>query len=264
MTGRKALASKWDGLSPHLLATIERCDKAGAVVAKYPAVVAPLKDMSFSIEAGWDPAFANANRSALGALAELGAGVVGLSGLVGSTSGGGVLGQMAGEVSDWAQKSVGGIAGALEGKTGMTKLNTTLIYTGGGDYQLEATAIFRAFSDPLREVEQPASALMSWVLPAHLEAGSRLVGAAGAAMSGESVLNAWFPSSSPPYVRLTYRGKTYGPMVVRSASNQPGGPCDSRGRLVYDEVRFSLRSWMAADADDWARTQGGKAMVTTK
>lgn len=116
----------------------------------------------------------------------------------------------------------------LEGRSGMTRLNSTQVFCGMPPIKLQGTALFRAWSDPASEVEAPFNQPMARALPVKLsELGPLLVRAADSAVS----------NSMPPHRRADpldgagqdrhdLQGQDLRPLVIESnrpADQIPGG-----------------------------------------
>lgn len=57
------------------------------------------------------------------------------------------------------------------GRTGITQLNSPLVFTGMAPIKINIVLLFRAFSDAQVEVDAPLQLLWSWALPQMLNKG---------------------------------------------------------------------------------------------
>ncbi|QSB02668.1 hypothetical protein JWZ98_06950 [Methylomonas sp. EFPC1] len=118
------------------------------------------------------------------------------------------------------------------------------------------TALFRAWKDPINEVERPFDQLMEWALPVELAKDSSLLVNAVEKVRGgdkdwiESVL----PSQSPTLLAMSYKGRTYAPLVIESIGQPISSPIDKTGSFVELAVPLSLATLTAIDRQDWSRT----------
>ena len=56
---------------------------------------------------------------------------------------------------------------------------------------------------------------------------------------------------------MTYKGRTYAPLVIESIGQPISSPVDSNGRYVELLVPMTLCSLTALDRADWKRMGGG-------
>lgn len=241
---KQPLSSLWDGLSPHLLATFYEVDREG----KRPkgtediTVKAPLIDGTFSVSLQWSSPFeaagAEAKAGTIVAMLQSGA----LQPMVDSLN----LGK---SINTKATEFLKG----FEGRTGITKLNSTQVFNGMPPADIQCTLLFRAWKNPSREVMNPFDQLMSWALPQELAGQSTLLSRGADYISGKEkeFLNVLLPSKSPVMIAMVYKGRTYSPMVIESISNDLISPIDSSGDYVSLAVPLKLNSLTAIDRLDW-------------
>lgn len=139
----------------------------------------------------------------------------------------------------------------LEGRTGVTKINSTQVFSGMPPMKLTVTAHFRALFDALAEVEHPMHQLMSWTLPKKL-AQQGLVGNALDKAMKEGALRTVYPSEIPQIIAMQYANMLFKPIVIESIPYPLTGPRDSNGRLISGSMTLSLATLTAIDKDDWA------------
>lgn len=142
---------------------------------------------------------------------------------------------------------------SLEGKTAVTKLNSTQIFSGMPPQKITATAHFRAMYDPFSEVQQPLDQLMQWTLPKKLSTQ----GLVGNVLDSnqEKGWRTLYPSDAPQIVGLAYADKLFMPMVIESDPQPLTGPRDKYGRMLSAQVTFTIGSLTAIDKDDWTATR---------
>jgi hypothetical protein len=154
----------------------------------------------------------------------------------------------------------------MEGRASITKLNSTQIFNGMPPIKFPVTLIFRAYSDPHREVTLPIKQLLKWSVPKILSPDGRLVGlikgntdnAAGASSTDQADaqgvidkgIEAAFPSRAPQVIAYQYGNETWLPMVIEEVSKPSSYPMDGNGDAIYMEVNLTLSSLTALDATD--------------
>lgn len=240
-----ALSSLWDGLSPHLIATFYEVDREG----KRPkgtediTVKAPILDGTFSVSLQWQSPFENSGAESkapmLISMLQSGA----LQPMVDSLGGMGI------KVDTKSKDFLKGFAS----RTGITKLNSTQVFSGMPPLDIQCTLLFRAWRDPKVEVIQPIDQLMYWLLPQELADQSTLLSRAADYVSGKEkeMINVLLPSKSPVMVAMNYKGRTYSPMVIESISNDLAAPVDKNGDYVSLSIPIKLNSLTAIDKNDW-------------
>lgn len=72
----------------------------------------------------------------------------------------------------------------FEGRTGITKLNSTQVFSGMPPIKITCTALFRAWADAAKEVEAPFNRLMEWALPVQLSKDASILARAVQAVRG--------------------------------------------------------------------------------
>ena len=258
MTGAPSLTpselkSKWDGLSKHLLAHFfevenengvwKRTDKTDPVT-----VVAPLIEASMEMALNWQSPFEQSGPEtkapALLAMLQSGA----LQPIIDATAMGGT-----GADGAAAQKKSGDFLKQFEGRTGITLLNSTQVFSGMAPVKFQVVAVFRAWSDPAKEVEEPVEKLLEWALPAELSKdGSVLARLAKTAKGEIGFIEALMPSRAPVRIAMKYKGRTYFPLVIESIGQPLNAPIDRNGRFVEQRIPMTLCTLTALDRGIWA------------
>ncbi|TVT62345.1 MAG: hypothetical protein FHK79_21955 [Pseudomonas sp.] len=244
------ISSLWDGLSPHLIASIFEVDHKGYPINETVVRAVPTGD--FTMEAGfnWQSPFENSGpeskapalmsmiqSGALQPLLESGAKVVE-----------GAFGKRAGDKIRGATIAVG----EARGRTGMTKLNSTQVFSGAPPIKFSAELLLRAWRDPEAEVEQPLEQLMAWALPKQLAPeGTMLSGALDYIAGEKTILEAALPSESPTLLAIAYKGRVYGPLVIESITVPLHSNVDKLGRFVELLLPVVFSTLTAWDRADW-------------
>lgn len=240
------LGSKWDGLSDHLIARIYEVNSKGESVGG-PVVRAPFSgDVSLDIDLSWTSPFEGAGAES--SAPALSAGIQS-----------GSLAAIFDRLGEAVGVEANGVSGALkesEGRSGMTKLNSTQIFTGMPPLRIQGELLFRAWSDPLSEVEAPIDQLMAWAMPKKLaEIGTMITAAAEYATSDKGLIESMLPSEVPSLLAVTYKGRTYGPVVIERINMPISSPVDSAGRFTQMKMPLTIASLRAWDRDDWAKSR---------
>lgn len=244
--GDNVLTSQWMGLNEFLIANIFPVDSEGIrkdLTSK--EVHAPFIDANIEIAFNWQSPFENSSADqkapALVAMLQSGAIIPFLRDI-------GVIS------SDVSKEGIGKIESginAFKGRTGITRLNSTQIFTGMPPVKITGSLLFRAYSDPLKEVEEPFRQLMEWVLPQELSSNSL---AARVKDSATGSLNeGLLPSMAPLMLGLQYKQRYYAPLVVESIGEPLSSPISSNGYYTEIVVPITFCSLTALDKNDMAR-----------
>ncbi|MFZ4540068.1 hypothetical protein, partial [Propionivibrio sp.] len=152
------LTSLWDGLSSHLIASFwevkKSDDKKSWVRAAEITVKAPLSESNMEMQLTWSSPFEGAGLEK------------GMPTVAAMLQSGSIqpyldsVGAGSGKIADFAN--------TFEGRTGITKMNSTQVFTGMPPVKIQVTAVFRAWRDSANEVEAPFDQLMKWALPKKL------------------------------------------------------------------------------------------------
>lgn len=240
------LGGRWDGLNEHLVASFFEVEKIENDVWQRkldsPIVKAPLIDANLEIDLQWQSPFEQAGPEtkapALFALLQSGA----LQPVIDSVLGG----------SGTAEQKSAEFLSRFEGRTGVTKLNSTQTFNGMPPLKITATVLLRAWLDSDTEVEEPFDRLMKWALPVEISKDASIVARAAETTRGDmGYVEALMPSKSPVKVGLTYKGRTFLPLVFESIGMPLNSPINSDGKFVFMQVPVTLCSLTAIDRQDW-------------
>lgn len=256
MAGR-VLQSLWSGLNPRLLATIYPVNPQGLALADEPSVAAPITDGNIELSANWQSPFEQSGpeTKAPAIMSMLQSGtlesyVIPILGKAAPGQDAGFGTRLAAEIVDFSRNA--------QGRTGMTKLNSTQAFTGAPPVKLPFTMHFRAFRDTKTEVEDPVDQLARWMLAQELAPNGSIVSAVEAYRQGRGFLKALLPSRVPQMVGLSYGGYTFSPMVIESMTRPITVPRASDGGALHMQVQVMLATLTALDEGDWRRARAGK------
>lgn len=250
----------WGDLSYHKIAYISKCTKTGDIIDS-PVVSALVTDGDMSVSSNYQTPFDNSNPETkmptlLGMLqsGELAAAIPQAAegdGLLGAVLAG--IGKVGAALTNAA-----GLGGKFseaiekfEGRTNLTKINSVQVFVSTASVELSLTLFFSALYDAKKEVEKQIEHLQSWALPQEL--ADSLIGS----VADVGLLDGIFPSKVPPFVAVTYGGKTYKPFLIREVGTPLVTPMDKDGNRLSISVTLSLLSRRAWDANDIKTLYGG-------
>lgn len=250
------LSSDWTGLSKHLIAkfySVRRELRGETFVYLRDGEVevhAPLTESNLDITLNWQSPFENMSpdqaRPALAAMLQSGA----IEPVVNA------IGTQLGDGAQSALTSlIGGESGiaSLYGKTGITKLNSTQVFSGMPPVKFTIQALFRAWKDPQSEVAAPFAQLLQWALPVKMSQDGFVTNF----IRTRDVFASLFPSQAPTLVAMEYKGARYAPLVIESIGQPLNSPVDETGAFIELLVPLTLATLTAIDRDD------SKAFYTT-
>lgn len=241
------LSSSWDGLNTHLIAKIFEVERDGTPKTGGVVVAAPFgDDAQLDIDLNWQSPFENAGidsaAPALSAMLQSGA----LANVF----------DRAGQSSGIDTSGITTAAASAVGRSSMTKLNSVQIFTGAPPVKIQGELVLRAWKDPQSEVEAILDQLAVWALPQYLAPEGGLVESAVGVVAGKKdLLEGAFPSLTPTLVGLTYKGRTYSPLVIERLGVPLGSPIDTHGRFVTMKISISLATVSSIDGNDWLATK---------
>ncbi|MBN3789302.1 hypothetical protein G3N94_20730 [Burkholderia sp. Ac-20353] len=256
----------WTGLNPNLIAHFFAVDRNGTPLQPQIEVCAPLTDVHMDAVFNWQSPFESASPDtkapALMAMVQSGM----LSQVMTDTRG--LVGRLVDKVFGTGESSLKSSVStfvsqrgaqaqetvdALQGRTGITKLNSVQVFTGMPPLKIQCTALFRAFSDPQSEVEEPFVQLMQWALPQKLAADSIVARLSGQTDDSLGPLAALLPSRAPTLIGFQYKRRLYFPLVIESISEPMSSPIDSKGFYTELAVPMVISTLTALDKDDYAK-----------
>lgn len=253
------LGGEWGSLSPLLLARLFVCNPKGVadLETEFVGVYAAMKEGSLEIQQNWVSPFENTGPEtkapALAGMLQSGSLVPVLNALQAiSPFKDGAISDALSNGSDKLKS----VMRDLEGRTGITKLNSRQVFSGMPPVKVNFTLHFRALSDPLREVEAPLTRLLEWVFPQKLAEDGILSEVIKTTNNVESFIQALFPSEAPKLLGFTYAGRTWSPMVIESVSFPLDAPKNSQGYFIDLPVQVSMATLTALDRPDIKRFFG--------
>ena len=252
-----APSSNYGSLNPNLIANFTQCDKDGAPIDGGASFKAAVKEGSVEQSFNWASPFEN-----MSAESEK-------MSLMGLAQTGGIADLSSEEKN--SDNKFQAFSDAVEGRSGITKLNSTQVYSGHSPLKVSMTLIFRAWQDPQSEVAEPYQALLKMAYPAEL-AETALHSASDAVKNSDDSDSmsdvaknvgyaTFFPSLAPKYVKLSYKGETYPPMVIESISKPLDAPYSPMGD-IFLEVQVSLQSLRSMDFADISKMSTTAASST--
>jgi hypothetical protein len=236
--------SLWGSLHPTLIAVIAECDHQGQAKGGAEVRCVFVDEANLEATFNWQSPFEGAGPEARAPT---------LTAMLQS----GTLQTLAERLSPSLGSALSGVTDAAQGRTGITKLNSTQVFSGMPPLKIQATILLRAWLSPKLEVEQPLDQLMGWALPQSLAAeGTMLTAIVDFIQSGDySGINAVetaLPSSAPALVSLTYKGRTFAPLVIETIGIPLTSPSDESGHFVQIQIPITFSTLRALDKSDWA------------
>lgn len=252
--------AQWGKINHDLLAQIYVVDKEGNSKKGGYRVVCAITEGTFEVGSEYSSPFdANPDQRLPTLMGMIQSGeFVSAVGTVAANaaSGDGIIaGAVSGIVSVAKAAGIGEIGQAiqqLEGKTNLTKVNSTQIFVNTKPIDINVTLYFRAWRDAKKEVEEPVSYLEQWAVPISLSTTGTAVN-----ISEKGILGGLFPSEAPPFVALQYAKKTFLPFTLRNVSKPLVVERDSQMNALAYVVTAQLSSRTAWDASDIRKLYGG-------
>jgi hypothetical protein len=243
------LGPLWDGINPSLIASIYEVDHKGEPLDESARVRCLFVDdanleATFNWQSPFDGAGPEARAPTLAAMLQSGA-----------------IQPIAERLGEGAGSATKEVSETARGRTGITKLNSTQVFSGMPPIRLQTTLMLRAWRDPGAEVEEPLDQLMRWVLPQYLAPeGTLLTAALDWYQQGERDVNGFveaaMPSAAPSLLAIRYKGRTYAPMVVESIGVPLNSPSDKFGRFIQLQLPVTFSTLTAIDRHDWDAMKG--------
>lgn len=254
------------GLNPNLVAGITACDRHARTIPEANEVQVAFTEANLDHSADWGDPWANAgissylnniaNAAQSGVLTDVARALGPMR--APSFEGDGLLDRAARAlgIANLTQNLVDrynatrdqavAAANNLEGRSGLTKINSTLIFVAAKPVTLNATVLLKAFQNPAVEVEQPLAQLVGWLAPRKLGDGSALVNL----LKTGSLFDTAFPSLTPTMVSLRFGGIRLAPMVITAISEPLTAPRTASGARAAVVFQMAMQSLAAWDAED--------------
>lgn len=243
---------QWGALSEHLFAVLFPCDDKGVELTSTDglseAIYGPATDVQFDSTLNWQSPFESSGPEskaptimAMLQTGQLATVAHALQAVLPEGVTGDFTRDLAGKAEKWARD--------LQGRTGITKLNSRQVFSGMPPIRITLQLHLRAVMDAEAEVVKPYQQLLEWSWPQELAANGIL----SEVLTGDgSFLDAMFPSRAPQMVGFRYGNNRYGPMVIESVANPLDGPMDSNGNPIYRSVQLTIATLTALDRRDVA------------
>ena len=265
---------QWTGLNDCLMAHIRECDREGNDIKGGLSVLAPVTEAELQLENNWQSPFENSSAETrapnllglllsgeatkqFGAIAEA---------KLSADPNAAVVDKILGSVVGGVTSAIGRVAEALdfketmqflEGRTSMSKVNSTQVFVGASPAKISMTLFFHALEDAGKEVEEPLRRLMMMAVPAFLadESGvTKLL--AGTVANAPNPLSAFFSGMAPPLLKITFGGRTYGPLHLEPITVPMSGPMDAKGNRISCSVSTTFTSRQTWDSGDISKLFG--------
>lgn len=246
--------SSWGKLSRHLMAQIYPCAPDGSPLLSDPVVSvipieAPATEVNFEASFNWQSPFENAGPESKAPA---------LMALIQSGQLSTVASALQEKLPDAADavgaksllNKVKEVGSGLQGRTGITKMNSRQVFSGMPPIKIPLVLHFRALKSGEIEVMGPYQRLLEWASPRSLAENGVFTEMLS---SSRGFLDALFPSEAPTMVGFVYGNNRYGPMVIESIGNPLDGPMDENGIPIYRTVQLTLATLTALDKNDVAK-----------
>jgi hypothetical protein len=251
LSSSSAAKKPWGNLSDYMIAQIYACDADGLPLdTELATVMGPITDCNFEAGFNWQSPFENvgpeSKAPALMALLQSGQIATVVNALQAAFPS-----IQNNTIANNAAETAKNIAKDLQGRTGITKMNSRQVFSGMPPIKIPMTMHFRAMQDAEREVMSPLKTLLSWALPQSLAKDGTLTNVIAASSSGASAMvKALFPSRAPLMVAVSYGSQLWAPLVIETITHPLDGPMDSDGHFMYLPVQMMLSTLTALDRND--------------
>lgn len=140
----------------------------------------------------------------------------------------------------------------FEGRTGITKLNSTQTFSGMPPIKMNVKLLFRAFKNAKKEVTIPMAQLIKWAVPTKLAKDGVAMGVITKMTDDQAhKLNDYLlPSEAPTLIAMEYKGRVYKPLVIEAITDPIDSPITSNGHYTRAEVSLTICSLTALDRQD--------------
>lgn len=251
------LTSQWGGLSDFLIAKFYAVDEKGIRLPDEATEVhAPISDGHRDMTLNWQSPFEatspDTKAPALAAMLQSGALSTVLTDLSNTALGRSISSLF--NSGSTAALNAGALENSLndlKGRTGITKLNSTQIFTGMAPIRFTFNIHFRAFADPQSEVEAPVNQLIYWAAPKKLSSDSIVKRVSSVDGTVGGYLKALLPSLAPTMIAFQYKTYTFAPLVIESIGDPITAPIASNGYHTEKMIPVTICSLTALDRDDF-------------
>lgn len=244
------ISSLWDGLSPHLIASIYEVNHKSERVGETVVRAVPAGDFTMEAAFNWQSSFeaAGPESKAPTVMAMIQSGAI--QPLIEAAAKAAERGGASGAADKMRGASIA--VDEARGRTGMTKLNSTQVFSGAPPIKFSAELLLRAWRDAELEVERPLEQLMAWALPRKLAPEGTMLSGALEYLAGEkTILEAALPSEAPTLLAIHYKGRVYAPLVIETITVPLHSNVDKEGRFVELALPITFSTLTAWDRADW-------------
>jgi hypothetical protein len=270
----RILTSQWGSLSPHLIARFypvrrmssgtgwEQSSGMNALTDTYTVddgveVHCPIVDGHSELAANWHSPYENAGLEGktISSMLQSGAATNFAQVLSG-------IGLIKDNFGDLGQKAVDFLHD-IEGRTSITKLNSTSVYGGSPPLKLTFTALFRALRNAEEEVRDPIAQLKAWAVPQVLASDGLLANAvksSGKSKSGiaRKAIETLYPSRTPQLIGMKYGDFLLMPLCLESISETFTNPRTDKGFMASSSVTITVSTLAALDRRDIQTIYAGR------
>jgi len=247
------LGSDWGSLAQVFMARIFVCDAQGiADTTEFAGVYGPLiEGGGISITQNWQSPFENSGPETK---APTLTGMLQTGGLVPVLNALQAIspfkdGAVADSINSSSDK-LKSVMHDLQGRTGVTRLNSRQVFAGMPPVKFTFGIRFRAITNAQKEVEAPLARLLEWVFPQELANDGILSEVLQTTKDVDSFIKALFPSKAPKLLGLTHGGRTYPPSVIENIDFPMDAPRDAQGNYIDLTVQVSMSTLTALDRPD--------------
>lgn len=243
------LSSDWHGLNEYLIARIFEVDNKGfRTTGDSIEVHAPFTECNIEATLNWQSPFENSSADqkapALVAILQSGGIKENIEALP-------FFGKLLIGNQVTAASSIEAGINRFEGRTGITKLNSTQIFTGMPPLKISAVLLFRAYKNSFSEVERPLRQLWQFALPKQISSDSLV---ARLKKVGSDTTSALLPSKAPTLLGLEYKRRYYAPLVIESIGEPLSSPIDAEGFYTEVLVPITFGTLTALDREDMRKS----------
>lgn len=148
---------------------------------------------------------------------------------------------------------IGEVLESVKGRSNFTKLNSTQIYVSSSPVKITGSIFFTAWRDARTEVDEQVAKLARWSLSPFLYEHSL---AQSFLDQTDKSARGIFPSRVPPFVAVSYGGKSYVPMRLETVSHPLVVPMTEDGSMLAVTVSVTFSSLAAWDASNVNKVYG--------
>jgi len=257
------LDSNFQRLSDHLIVHFRAVDYDGKPIPGEPEIIGPIEmdaahEMGFNWQSSFEQTGPESKAPAITAMLQAGAltpltnSIANAALSVATASGSAGVRSLFNSVGT-ELKGITTDLKDLRGSTGITKINSTQIFSGSAPSKISCRLLFRAWSDPVKEVEAPLRKLMEWATPQYLSPNPVLAQlVVGNKVTKKGIVGYLLPSTAPLLVSFRYGQHYFQKMVIESISEPLTSPRDKNGHYTECSVGLTLATLKSPERKDIA------------